>query len=168
MYDPGDVELENAIRDARARLDAFDRESTTAQLLYRLRLVSPYHPFLVVRFFGLNVALLLLIGALGALVGPLLSGELAEVIARLDDAAEVPLFAVLAVLVVCAFAVGIGGHFAAIAAARGATLLPHEAKRHQRLVADLQQLEAQRAVLARISPGGAEPRVQPRVDRRWE
>lgn len=160
-------ELENAISDARERLDAFDADSTAAQLLYRLRTSSPLHPFLLLRWVGLAIAFVSLVGTLGALVGPFLQRDMAELIGHLDEAAGVPMFAVLAMLVVCSFAVALGGHFASIAAGRSAPLLPDEAKRHQRLVADLQQLEAQRAVWARISPMGAEPRVQPRIDRRW-
>ena len=39
-----------------------------------------------------------------------------------------------------------GLHQLALAAARNAPLLPHEAKQHQRLVADVKQLESRLAI----------------------
>jgi hypothetical protein len=156
-----EVDIEAAIRDAQRKLDKFERSASGASVLYRLRLASPLHPFLVIRALGLFAAIMLVLFAGAALVGPLVSDEAAEVLAHLDGSAGLPLFAVLAVLVVCMFGVGAGAHFAAIAAGRSAPLLPHEARQHQRLVADLRQLEAQRAVQQRISPHGAEPRIVP-------
>jgi hypothetical protein len=156
----GEVDLDAQIRDARTRLDAFERSFTARELLLRLRTHSPLHPFLVMRGLMLLASALTLVLAVVALTIPFLVPDAAEVIGRLDDAAGVPLFAVLAVLVVCFFGVALGGHFAAITSARSAPLLPHEARQHQRLVSDLQQLEAQRAVNSRLTPVSAEPRTR--------
>jgi hypothetical protein len=158
----GEVDLDAAIRDARKRLDSFDRGATAGELLTRLRASSPLHPFLIVRSLSLLTTVFVLILALAALIVPFVSEDAAEIIARLDSASGIPLFLVLAVLVVCFFGVALGAHYAALAAARAAALLPHEAKVHQRLVSDLQQLEAQRAVSSRLTPLSAEPRTRRR------
>lgn len=159
MDTPGfDPEIEQAIHDAQRRLDAFERSGTANELLFRLRQSSPLHPFLLMRGLGLWGAMFLVLCALAALAGPFMDEQVAHVVARLDAASGIPMFAVLAMLVLCSFSIALGGHFAALAAARGAPMLPHEAKQHQRLKADVQQLEAQRAVRERITPYGATPR----------
>ncbi|MEQ1566795.1 MAG: hypothetical protein ABMA64_14230 [Myxococcota bacterium] len=157
-----EVDLEAAIRDARSQLDAFERSTSAQQLLARLQSASPLHPFLLLRSLSLIGTAFLVVAMMLALTLPFLYEPAAELIARLDSASGVPLFGVLAVLVVCSFGMALGGHFAAVTAARSATLMPNEAKIHQRLVSDLQQLEAQRAVSARLTPLSAEPRSRRR------
>lgn len=153
-------EFDDAIRDARDRLDAFERGTSRAELITRLRTSSPLHPFLLLRALALLATMATLAMAVAALALPLVPGlsSAAELVMPFDEATGVPLFAILAVLVVCFFVVAAGAHFAAIAAARSAPLLAHEAKAHQRLVSDLKQLEAQRAVSARLTPRPSEPR----------
>jgi len=147
------------IRKARLRLDKFERSATSGDLVTRLRQHSPFHPFLMVRAFALLATGTMLLLAIAALVMPFVSVQVAAVVARLDAAAGVPLFAVFALLVICFFFVGVGAHFVALVAARNAPMLAHEARSHQRLVSDLKQLEAQRAVMSRMTPRSAEPRI---------
>lgn len=156
------TEFDDAIRQAKKRIDAFERSTSSHDLVVRLRTASPLHPFLVLRAFALLFTAAALVMTMVALALPFFSNELAEIVAQLDDATGVPLPGVLAVLVVCFFGIAVGAHFAALVSARSAPFLPHEAKTHQRLVADLQQLEAQRAVQRRMTPMSAEPRSRAR------
>lgn len=158
----GQTDFDDAIRQARKKLDAFERATSSKELVVRLRASSPLHPFLILRALALVSTAGTLVLALVTLMIPFASHELAETIAQLDEATGVPLPGVLAVLVVCFFGIAVGAHFAALVSARSAPFLPHEAKAHQRLVADLQQLEAQRAVQRRMTPMSAEPRSRAR------
>jgi hypothetical protein len=156
------TDFDDAIRQARKRLDAFERSTSSGDLVTRLRASSPLHPFLVLRALALVATLGMLILTITALVIPFVYNDAAEIVAQLDDATGVPLFVVMAVLVLCFFGVAVGAHFAALVSARAAPFLPHEAKAHQRLVAELQQLEAQRAVQRRMTPMSAGPRIHAR------
>lgn len=155
-------EFDDAIRQARKRLDNFERAASSTELVIRLRTASPLHPFLLLRALALVGTAGTLILTLVSLFLPFIDDSLAEIVAQLDDATGVPLPGVLAVLVVCFFGIALGAHFAALVSARSAPFLPHEAKTHQRLVADLQQLEAQRNVQRRMTPMSAEPRSRAR------
>jgi hypothetical protein len=147
------------IRKARVRLDKFERSASSGELVTRLRRHSPFHPFLMVRAVALFATAITLLLAVAALVVPFVTVEVAAVVARLDAASGVPLFAVFALLVICFFFVAVGAHFVALVSARNAPMLPDEARTHQRLVSDLKQLEAQRAVNSRMTPRSAEPRI---------
>ncbi|MEQ1504944.1 MAG: hypothetical protein ABMB14_22115 [Myxococcota bacterium] len=160
MSSIADHDFDDAIHQARNRLDAFERSASSGELVVRLRASSPLHPFLVMRALALLATLATVVLAILALALPVFNHQFAEIIGRLDDASGVPLFLVLAVLTLCFFGMALGAHFAALVSARNAPLLPHEAKVHQRLVADLQQLEAQRAVQQRLTPMSAEPRTR--------
>ncbi|MEZ4235918.1 MAG: hypothetical protein R3F59_07095 [Myxococcota bacterium] len=154
-----DRDFDAEIRKAKNRLDKFERSATSGELVTRLRRYSPFHPFLVVRAFALFATMIMLVLAIAALVVPFVLSDVAVVVARLDAAAGIPMFAVFAVLVICFFFVAVGAHFVALVAARSAPMLPHEAREHQRLVSDLKQLEAQRAVMSRMTPRPSEPRM---------
>ena len=77
----------------------------------------------------------------------------------LDQASGIPLPLVLGVLAGCALATMLAAHLAALSSARTAPLLPHEAKVHSRLVSEVRQIEAQRAVKERMTPRPASPRI---------
>ena len=156
------ADFDDAIRQARKKLDAFERAASAEDLVVRLRRASPFHPFLVMRALALVGTAGILVLTIVSIFLPFIDHSLAEIVAGLDEATGVPLPAVLAVLVVCFFGMAIGAHFAALVAARNAPFLPHEAKAHQRLVADLQQLEAQRNVQRRMTPMAAETRSRAR------
>ena len=70
-----------------------------------------------------------------------------------------PLPLVLGVLAGCAIATALAAHLAALSSARNAPMLPHEAKVHSRLVSEVKQIEAQRAVKERMTPRPASPRL---------
>lgn len=154
-----DPETERAIADARAKLQRFERSATTSELLTRLRASSRLHPFLLMRSLGGLAAAFSFALALVVMLVPLLSRDLASQLALLDDASGLPLPIVLGVLGGLSLVVALFAQFAATSSARSAPLLPHEAKIHQRLVSELQQLEAQRAVKERMTPKPAQPRL---------
>jgi hypothetical protein len=147
------------LEDARRKLEEFEASGSGAELLARLRAASPLHPFLVARSLGGMLAVACGLATLASLVAPLASRDLAERMIALQSASGIPVPAALAILTVCAVAVMVAAHVAAVAAARGAPYRPHEAKIHQRLASELRQLEAQKAVKERMTPAGSGPRV---------
>ena len=148
-----------ALAEARARLERFERSATARELMARLRAANPMHPFLVFR----SLAMLGVAGcgaaALAVLLVPLASRDVAVQLAALDQASGIPMPLVFGVLAGCALATMLAAHLAALATARGAPLLPHEARIHSRLVSDVKQIEAQRAVKERMTPRPATPRL---------
>src|SRR5688572_17604853 len=108
------TEFDDAIRQARKRLDAFERSASSGELVTRLRTSSPLHPFLVLRALALISTAGTLVLTIVSLVIPFADNDLAEIIAQLDEATGVPLPGVLAVLVVCFFGIAVGAHFAAL------------------------------------------------------
>jgi hypothetical protein len=159
MADASDENHESALAEARSRLEKFERSATSRELMARLRAASPMHPFLVFRTLGGLGALVCGSGAIAVLLLPLFSRDLAVQLAGLDDAAGVPMPFVLALLAGCALATMAAAHVAALSAARSAALQPHEAKIHSRLVSEIKQIEAQRAVKERMTPRPASPRL---------
>lgn len=141
---------DGALAAARDRLERFERSASPGELMARLRASSPMHPFLLFR--GLAM-----LGAV--LVMPFVSRDIAVQLAALDSAAGIPLPFVLGVLAGCALATMLAAHLAALSSARSAPLLPHEAKIHSRLVSEVKQIEAQRAVKERMTPRPASPRL---------
>ena len=163
MFEPQPEDLEADIARARQRLAEFESAATTRDLMARLSASSPLHPFLLVRTFGVMGA----VGMLGILalvvVGSILSRDVAESVNAIEGVTILP---VPVVLLFLAFAMGAGaglGWFGAVSAGRDAPYLPHESKVHQRLLSEVQQLEARRNVKERMTPKPATPRL---LDRR--
>lgn len=156
-------DLEEAIAAAKKKLENFETAAGTSELLARLRRVSPMHPFLAMRMASLIGSTLAVLAAVGTMAGSVYSRDLAVTINSLQDQLGFPLLLVFVVLAACGFVGMLAGHFGAVSAAQNAPYLPHEAKVHQRLMADVQQLEAQRAVKERMTPRPATPRL---LDRR--
>jgi hypothetical protein len=150
---------EAALAAARERLERFERSASSRELMARLRASSPMHPFLVFRSLAMLGAAACGAGALAVLLVPLVSRDVAVRLAALDSAAGIPLPFVLIVLAGCALATMLAAHLAALASARSAPLLPQEAKIHSRLVSEVKQIEAQRAVKERMTPRPASPRL---------
>lgn len=159
MIEPTDENSEAALAEARSRLEHFERSTTARELMARLRASSPMHPFLLSRALALLGTVACGGGAVGVLLVPLASRDLAVRLGALDQASGIPLPLALALLAGCALATFIAAQLAALSAARNAPLLPHEARIHSRLVSDLRQIEAQRAVKERMTPGPAAPRL---------
>lgn len=153
-------EVEPALDLAKTNLDDFEARTQRSELVARLRRSNPMHPTLVVR----GLAMLATLGsgavAIGCLAAPLASRDLAVSLSRLDSALGVPLPAVLGLLFVLGLTTTAAAHLAAMAAARSTPLLPHEAKAHQRLVSEVKQLEAKKAVKKRMTPPPARPRLR--------
>ncbi len=156
-------DLEKAIASARNKLDQFENGAGTSELLARLRNASPMHPFLVMRVVGLLGGMVSVVGAVAVMTSSVLSRDVAVQINDLQTAIGVPLPLVFVILATCGFTMMVAGHLGAISSGRSAPYLPAEAKAHQRLMADVQQLEAQRAVKERMTPRPATPRL---LDRR--
>lgn len=154
-----EIDDETALKAARAKLEAFENGASAKDLIARLRHATPMHPVLLVRGLALFGAAVSGLATVGVLAAPLLSRDVAVFLLRLDEASGVPLPALLAVLGFCGLAVAIAAHLAAISLGRSAPFLPHEAKAHQRLVSEVKQLEAQRAVKERMTPPPARPRL---------
>jgi hypothetical protein len=77
---------------------------------------------------------------------PILDIDTAKRVNAIDTALGFPLAVALVVLAVCGLAMAVALHQLALGAARNAALLPEEAKKHQRLVADVKQLESRLAM----------------------
>lgn len=157
----GDIEEE--LVAARKRLAEFESAGSTRDLLARLSASSPMHPFLIFRTLGVLGAM----GAIGVMVlvllGSVLSRDVAQVVGTIEEVIFLPVPVVLLLLAMMCGAGAVLGWIGAISAGRDAPFLPHEAKTHQRLVSDVQQLEARRSVKERITPKPAPPRL---LDRR--
>lgn len=156
-------ELEAQIAQAKKKLAEFENGATWRDLTARLTAQSPLSPFLVARTLGLlgagaSIVLLLLV-----VLGSVVSRDVAEAVNGIEEAIIVPIPVILLAL---AGVLGVGavlGWMGAVSAGRDAPYLPHEAKVHQRLMSDLQQLEAKRHVKERMTPKPATPRL---LDRR--
>lgn len=149
--DPAD--LRPTLAAARDKLDRFERRVMNQQVLVRLRAHMPLHPFLLFRFLALALGVLFLVASVLVIVAPLVSREMAQRVVEFDAMfTTIPAPAVPALLGAGCLLFGLGAHLAALVAGRGAPLLAHEARQHQRLVSDVKRLEAQLAVSARLTP----------------
>jgi hypothetical protein len=158
---PDDLEVE--ITKAKQKLDAFENGSTWRELTARLQASNRMHPFLLVRTMGVSGAMLSLTALLLVLMGSVFSRDVAEVIGSIESVVLVPMPILLGLLAVFLGVGGLLGWIGSISAGREAPYLPHEAKVHQRLLSDVQQLEAKRSVKERMTPKPATPRL---LDRR--
>jgi hypothetical protein len=137
-------EIDRDLEVARARLDAFERSRTASDYIARLKASSPLHPFLVARAGAGFIAAGGAAAGLIALVTPYLSRDAATALAQLDVALGFPLFVAGLLLACCGMVMSVTAHFMAIGSGKEARLMPHEARTHQRLVSDVQQLEARK------------------------
>ncbi len=153
-------ELEPQLELARTKLEDFERSARASDVIARLRLSSPFHPTLLVRLLAVLATLGCVALTITTLAAPLLSRDLAILLARLDAAVGVPLPAVLGLRAFLGAITALGAHLGALAAGRSAPYLPHEARIHQRLVSDVKQLEAKQAVKKRMTPAPARPRLR--------
>jgi len=135
-------DVQAALKEARLRLAAFEEEAESSNLLTRLRRTNPGHPLLIGRTGAILVSCALLVGTVGVLAAPVFSRDFAGTVSRLNDTMGFPLPVALGVCTLAMGAMGMALHQLARGAARNAPMLPDEAKKHQRLVADVKQLEA--------------------------
>ncbi len=139
-------DVKSQLQEARERLAAFEEASARDHLLERLRAQTPLHPFVLAR----NVAAaggfgLVALGLISMAV-PLMGYDYARQAHNLQDALGFPVAIAFFVLAMCGIAGAFAMHQLALGAARNAPLLPTEAKNHQRLVADVKQLESRLAL----------------------
>ena len=139
-------DVQQQLRDARERLAAFEELSARENLLARLSASSPGHPFILGRNVAAFGTMLLVLGSAAVLAVPMVGRDIAVRIAQLNEAMGFPLPIAMLVLAGCGGAMAVAFHQLALGAARGAPLLPDEAKKHQRLVADVKQLESRIAI----------------------
>mgnify|MGYP000362341272 CR=1 FL=1 len=139
-------DVHGSLREARAKLTAFEDEAESSNLLSRLQATNPGHPLLLGRTLAMLGSFALLVATVAVLAVPVASRDLAATVSRIQDTMGFPLPIALGVCTLCLGAMGMALHQLALGAARNAPMLPDEAKRHQRLVADVKQLEARIAV----------------------
>ena len=157
------------LHDAKRRLQVFEDGVDNSRLLERLRTISSAHPLLMLRTGTLVLAVLLVVAALGVPILALLNTGLARSIAPFDQAVPLPAFFPenlgLPVLLLTAALLMLFAWFmatqAALAMGRDATMLPWEAREHQKLMNDVTRLTTQKAVMERTrnTPADARPRV---------
>jgi len=138
-------DIQAALAEARQRLTDFEDDAEGSNLLTRLGRAQPGHPLLIGRTVAMLACFAFLVATAGILAVPALSRDLAGTVSRMQDAMGFPLPVALGVCTVCLAALGMALHQLALGAARNAPMLPDEAKKHQRLVADVKQLEARLA-----------------------
>ena len=163
MFGTPTDDLEAEIAKSRQKLTEFEDGASWRDLVARLQRASPMHPFLVFRtacagLFGLCVVALLLV-----LIGSVFSRDVAEVVNSIETALFLPMPVVFGFLAIVFAGGAVVSYVGAISAGRQAAYLPHEAKVHQRLLSEVQQLEAKRHVKERMTPKPATPRL---LDRR--
>lgn len=90
--------------------------------------------------------------ALLAMAVPLMGYDYARMANEFQDALGFPVAVAFFVLALCGAAGAVAMHQLALGAARNAPLLPAEAKSHQRLVADVKQLESRMALEGTPAP----------------
>jgi hypothetical protein len=139
-------DVRTQLQTARERLAAFEEASSRDHLLARLRAQSPGHPLILGRNAAAFGAMGLVLTSLVSMSLPILDIDTAKRVNAIDTALGFPLAVALVVLAVCGLAMAVALHQLALGAARNAALLPEEAKKHQRLVADVKQLESRLAM----------------------
>ena len=139
-------DVQQSLRQARERLAAFEEEMSRQNLITRLKTSSPGHPLLLARVGAALAGFGLVLVATLVLAAPVLGREAAVAVHQVDAALGFPLPIALGVLAMCAMAMAAAAHQLALGAARNAPFLPDEAKQHQRLVADVKQLESRLAL----------------------
>ena len=156
-------ENEAELAKARTALQQFEDNVGWRDLLARLQRASPMHPFLLFRNVSAFLFVASALGMIGLMGMSVISRDFAERINGIERVIVVPIPALLGLIAVVAFFSTILAFVGAISSGRQAPFLPHEAKVHQRLLADVQQLEAKRSVKERMTPKPATPRL---IDRR--
>lgn len=157
--DPAD--LRPALAAARDKLDRFERRVMNHQVLVRLRAQSPFHPFLLFRTLSLMLAVVLLVASVAVMLVPLAGRDAAEQVLAFETMfSGTPAPAIPGLLAVGCLLFALCAHLAALVAGRGAALLPHEARQHQRLTSDVKRLEAQLAVSSRVTPPPSDRRAE--------
>lgn len=139
-------DVQQQLRDARERLAAFEETSARENLLARLTTATPGHPLVLGRNGAILGTMALVMGAAGMLAVPVLGRDAAVRMNEFNEALGFPMPIALGVLAMCGIAMAAALHQLALGAARNAPLLPAEAKQHQRLVADVKQLESRLAL----------------------
>jgi hypothetical protein len=139
-------DVQQSLRKAREQLAAFEEASARDNLMGRLKAASPGHPVLLGRNVVAAGSLVLLLGAAAMLAAPAVSRDIAVTVNGVSEGLGFPLPIAMLMLALCGGGMVAGLHQLALAAARNAPLLPHEAKQHQRLVADVKQLESRLAI----------------------
>jgi hypothetical protein len=138
-------DVQAALTAARQRLAAFEEEVEGTYLLARLKRSNRLHPLLIVRVVALLGTVLFVVATTAALVAPMLDRGLAHTVGALDTALGFPFPLAVGVCALCLGAMALAVHQLALGAARNAPMLPDQAKKHQRLMADVKQLEARLA-----------------------
>ncbi len=139
-------DVRTQLQTAREKLAAFEEASNRDHLLARLRATTPAHPFLLGRTGAALGGMVLMVLGLASMAVSILSPDAARQVSAIDAALGFPLVVALFVVALCFGAMAVAAHQLALGAARNAPLLPDEAKRHQRLVADVKQLESRLAL----------------------
>ncbi len=139
-------DVRTQLQRARERLAAFEESSSRDHLLARLQAANPGHPFVVIRNIAALGAMGLVLLALLSMSLPILDIDIAKQVNSIDIALGFPLTVALVVLAVCGLAMAVALHQLALGTARSSPLLPEEAKKHQRMVADVKQLESRLAM----------------------
>jgi hypothetical protein len=163
MFGTQPDDLEGEILKAKKKLAEFENGSSYLELTARLAQSNPMHPFLLARTLSIAGATFCIILLLVALIGSAVSRDVAQAAGAVEDVLHIPLPVALGVLTAVLGLFGLLGFGFAVSAGRDAPYLPHEAKVHQRLMSDVQQLEAKRSVKERMTPKPATPRL---LDRR--
>jgi hypothetical protein len=163
MFDTQPDDLEAEISKAKKKLADFESGASWRELTARLQASSPMSPFLLARSLGLVGAGATTLVMLVVVVGSVFSRDVAEIVNGVEEAILVPVPVVLAGLTAMLGVGALLGWMGAVSAGRDAPYLPHEAKVHQRLMSEVQQLEAKRHVKERMTPKPATPRL---LDRR--
>jgi len=138
-------DVQAALTSARERLAAFEEEVEGVNLLARLKASHAMHPLLLGRGLAILGSLVFLGLTVATLAVPMVSRSLAQDVVRMEVAMGFPLPLALGVCTLCLGAMGMAVHQLALGAARNAPMLPDQAKKHQRLMADVKQLEARLA-----------------------
>jgi len=139
-------DVRTQLQTARERLAAFEESSSRDHLLARLQATNPGHPFVLSRNVAAFGAMGLVLLALVSMSLPIIDIDIAKQVNSIDTALGFPLAVALVVLALCGLAMAVALHQLALGAARSSPLLPSEAKKHQRMVADVKQLESRLAM----------------------
>ncbi|MFT5458797.1 MAG: hypothetical protein ACI9K2_005305 [Myxococcota bacterium] len=177
LDNPSDVD--RALDRARQQLQLFEESVDRKRLLERMQAASPAHPVLLARAAFLVFTVLPVVLALFAILAPFAlsaigaSGqgwavEANRELAKLDEVVPVPdgvpgIPTMFMVVAVCMFVGWVTTTFAALAIGRETSMMPWEAREHQKLVNEITRLTTQKAVIARINnqnaPRGGRPAV---------
>lgn len=144
-----DEDLDRDLARAQERLQALEDAVTDHHLLTRLEHENPAHPLLLgYKFFvGLmsaGVACILLLLAM-----PLISTEIAKIIAHTDARIGMPVPLALLLLSFCNGALGVSLRYGAILRAQHSPMLPDELKEHQALTAEVTRLASKKRLKER-------------------